>query len=118
MVDDESIVLEVGAAFLEKLGMTVVTASGGREAVERFRRAPEAFDCVILDLTMPGMDGFATFEALRSLDPGVKVVLCSGYNETEATRRFQGLGLAGFLHKPYELEELRAILAAALGFSS
>jgi len=114
VVDDEAIVLEVCAAFLEKLGMKAVTVSGGREALERFRRSPDGFDCVILDLTMPGMDGFATFEALRSLDPGVKVVLCSGYNEAEATERFQGMGLAGFLHKPYELEELRAILAAAL----
>ena len=56
---------------------------------------------MLLDLSMPGLSGEETFEALRAIDPSVRVLLSSGYSEAEATRRFVGRGLAGFLQKPY-----------------
>ena len=56
---------------------------------------------VLLDMTMPGLNGHETFLLLKRTRPEVKVLLSSGYNELEATRRFSGQGLAGFIQKPY-----------------
>jgi DNA-binding NarL/FixJ family response regulator len=58
---------------------------------------------VVLDLTMPKMDGVETFAELRAIDRDVKVLLVSGYNEQEAVQQFSGKGLAGFLQKPYSI---------------
>jgi len=69
---------------------------------------------VILDLTMPRRDGVSTFQEMRRQRPEVKVILCSGYSEQEALRRFAGEGLAGFLQKPYQLEELKAKIKGVL----
>jgi two-component system, cell cycle sensor histidine kinase and response regulator CckA len=69
---------------------------------------------VLLDLTMPRMGGEETFDALRVLDPRVRVVISSGYSEQDMTSRFAGKGLAGFVPKPYTLAELAKRLQAAL----
>ncbi len=112
LVDDEESVLAVGSEMLQDLGFEVVTARDGREALERYReRRP---DLVILDLTMPHMDGEQAFRELRQLDAGVRVIMSSGYNEMEVTQKFAGKGLAGFIQKPYTFETLRAALRAAL----
>jgi CheY-like chemotaxis protein len=112
LVDDEESVLAIGAEMLQVLGFEVVTASDGREALERYReRRP---DLVILDLTMPHLDGEQTFRELRQIDPGVRVIMTSGYNEMEVTQKFAGKRLAGFIQKPYTLETLRAALRKAL----
>jgi two-component system cell cycle sensor histidine kinase/response regulator CckA len=113
LVDDEEIVRQVAADMLELMGFEVLKAADGREAIELFARHPEA-RCVILDLTMPRMDGEETFRALRALRPDVKVMLSSGYDEQEATRRFADCGLAGFLQKPYVYEMLQRRLREVL----
>jgi CheY-like chemotaxis protein len=64
---------------------------------------------------MPVLDGAETFHQLKILDPGVKVVLTSGFNEEDAAQRFNGKGLTGFLQKPYHLTELREKIEAVLG---
>ena len=110
LVDDDETVRTVTSAMLEHVGLTVVTARDGCEAVQIFGEAPESFDCVLLDLTMPGMDGEELLRELKYLSPDVRVVLCSGYDEQDVARRFVGQGVAGFLQKPYDL----AALAAAL----
>lgn len=106
IVDDEQMIRELAQEALEELGYKTLTASDGKEALNVFRENREIISCVILDLMMPNLDGVATFEHLRKMDPGVKVILCSGYNEQEATQRFEGQGLAGFLHKPFRLSDL------------
>jgi CheY-like chemotaxis protein len=112
LADDEESVRAIGSEMLRELGFEVVTASDGREALERYReRRP---DLVILDLTMPRMDGEQAFRELRQLDPGVRVIISSGYNEMEVTQKFAGKGLVGFIQKPYTFETLRAALRAAL----
>ncbi len=74
------------------------------------KRRIESFDCVLLDLVMPGMDGEATFDELRRLDPEVKVIIITGYDEQEVSRRFLDKGLAGFLQKPFQgLQLLHAL---------
>ena len=63
---------------------------------------------------MPHMDGEEAFRAMRRLYPGVRVILCSGYNERDATQRFAGKGLAGFIQKPYNMTTLREKLTEVL----
>jgi len=70
--------------------------------------------CVILDLTMPRMDGVAAFNELRRIKPGVKAILSSGYNEQEAIQRFGERGIAGFIQKPYRIASLRVALQRVL----
>jgi CheY-like chemotaxis protein len=99
---------------LERLGFAVVTAGDGQEAVSVYRARADEIACVVLDLTMPRMDGEEAFRELRQVRPDVRVILSSGYNEQEVTQRFAGKGLAGFLEKPYRLETLRAQLRRVL----
>jgi CheY-like chemotaxis protein len=106
LVDDEETVRGIGSEMLKELGFKSITANDGREAVEIFRNTPE-ITFVILDLTMPHMDGEQCFRELRKMNPDVKVIISSGYNEQEVTQKFVGKGLAGFIQKPYRLSDLK-----------
>jgi PAS domain S-box-containing protein len=114
LVDDEETVRTVAGAMLEKLGFRVLTARDGVEAVEIFRLQSRNITCVVLDLTMPRMEGEETFRRLRQLRPGVPVVISSGYNEQEVIQRFAGQGLAGFIQKPYDFKCLQETLGKVL----
>jgi PAS domain S-box-containing protein len=104
VVDDEETVRTVSARILESVGFSVVLAADGREAMEKYRLEPPRYALVLLDLTMPHLDGEETFRQLRHLNPNVKVVLMSGFNQQEAVGRFTGKGLAGFVQKPFAVE--------------
>jgi len=106
LVDDEETVRGIGVQMLKELGFTPLTANDGCEALEIYRRTPD-IRFVILDLTMPHMDGEQCFRELRQLKPDVKVIMSSGYNEQEVTQKFAGKGLAGFIQKPYRMSVLR-----------
>ena len=114
VVDDEEMVRGLVKAMLEVLGFKVLTASDGIEGVELFKMHAPAIRAVLLDLTMPRMDGEATFHELRAVRGDVRVVLSSGYNRQDATSRFAGKGLAGFIQKPYRLRELKDVLVQIL----
>jgi two-component system cell cycle sensor histidine kinase/response regulator CckA len=114
IVDDEETVRSVGKQMLDCMGFSVLTAPDGREALKVFREHPDDIVCVLLDLTMPHMDGVQAFRSMRRLYPEVKVILCSGYNEQDATERFAGKGLAGFIQKPYDMAVLREKLMEVL----
>jgi len=109
LVDDEEAVRQVGCAMLEALGFTPVSARDGVEALAVFQQTP-GIVLVILDLTMPRLDGAGCFRELRRLDPEVKVIMSSGFSEQEVTREYAGLGLAGFIHKPYTAAGLTGII--------
>jgi len=115
VVDDEELLRKTVARMMHKLGIEPVLAPDGREAVEVFRAQPDRFGLVLLDLTMPQMDGEQTFTELRRLRPEVRVVLMSGFNAQEAMLRFPGKGLASFLQKPFTIDSLRAVLQDVLG---
>jgi signal transduction histidine kinase/CheY-like chemotaxis protein len=115
VVDDEETVRTLTRRMLERVGFTVLTAEDGRQAVEIFQRVGAEVDLVILDLTMPHLDGEACFRELRLLKPAVKVILSSGYNEQDVVSLFAGKGLAGFIQKPYTNEELIAKVRDVLG---
>jgi signal transduction histidine kinase/CheY-like chemotaxis protein len=114
VVDDEETVRAVAARMLERLGFAVLTANDGREGMEKFRADPARFTLVLLDLTMPHLDGEETFRQMRLLNPSVRVILTSGFNQQEAVNRFTGKGLAGFIQKPFELGSLIQVIRSVL----
>lgn len=118
VVDDEESVRGLARRMLETMGFSVLTAADGRDAVSVFAREGEHIDLVLLDMTMPHLDGEETFRELRRLRADVRTVLCSGYNEQTATGRFAGKGLTAFLQKPYRYEELLAVVRAAMNGGS
>ena len=114
LVDDDETIRRAVRQMLEHIGFDVVVAGDGRDAIEVFREHQQQITAVVLDLTMPVMNGEQTFRALRAISPDVKVVLSSGYTDLEVSRRFASGGLAGFLKKPFDIEELQGVLARAL----
>jgi CheY-like chemotaxis protein len=115
LIDDEPGVRTATRAILESLGHDVLPAASGREGVELFVRRSAEIALVLLDMTMPGMSGEETFRALRAIRSSVPIVLMSGYRAEEAELRFHGDRLAGFLQKPFGIDELTARLASVLG---
>jgi PAS domain S-box-containing protein len=115
IVDDEETVRVSTARMLEHSGYRTLLAEHGAEGLEKFRTSPDPIALVLLDLTMPHMDGSETFRAITALKPDARVLLMSGYNEHDAMSRFAGAGLAGFIQKPFTLrtlrEQLREVMA-------
>jgi CheY-like chemotaxis protein len=107
VVDDESVVRRYARVVLEGMGFRVLEASDGREALETFAAAARDVRLVVLDLTMPRMDGWEVLARLRDVRPDVPVLLASGYDEPDVPARWPGLRAPEFLHKPFRPEELR-----------
>lgn len=106
VVDDEDVVRELCMEFVRIAGFGVLGAEDGIEGLEIFRRESDNLSCVLLDLSMPKMDGVTAFHEMKKINPGIPVILCSGYSEEDAVRSFAGEKLAGFLQKPYKLDML------------
>ena len=115
LVDDEPTLLETVQAMLQGMGLKVETARDGLEALERFQADPEGIGLVILDLTMPRMDGHQAFQALRRLKPELAVILSSGYNAQNSAELLQGPGPSAFLQKPYTIRELKKVVETTVG---
>ena len=114
IVDDDEGVRNVCKRQLAKLGFATLTAVSGNEAVTVYEQRHAEISVVLLDLTMPGMDGMETFREMRKINPSARVILTSGYDGQESINRFEGIGLAGFVNKPYRLAELMAKINEAL----
>jgi len=110
LVDDEEMVRMVGGRMLERLGFSVVGANGGAEAIAHFQEHHEQIQCVLLDLTMPQMDGKQTLQELRKISPDVPVVITSGYTRHSVSERIDSEEVEGFLQKPFDLSNLRDTL--------
>ncbi|MGI8990048.1 MAG: hybrid sensor histidine kinase/response regulator [Bryobacteraceae bacterium] len=115
VVDDEEVVRSVAQRTLEASGYQVHIAENGLRALDRFRAGPEKVDVVLLDLTMPLVDGEETYRRLQQLRPGISVILSSGYSSDALASRFAGRGFAGFLQKPYSARQLVETVARVLG---
>ena len=115
VIDDEETIRETASMMLEYMGFKVLTAIDGQDGLDVYKKHQADISLVLMDMTMPRMDGKTCFRELRHLNENIKVILSSGYNEQEATSLFAGKGLAGFIQKPYTpdlLEEkLRELLA-------
>ena len=114
VVDDEETVRSTAALMLRKMGFDVALAEDGREAVRIFTAQPDAYVLVLMDLTMPHLDGRETYGELRRVRENVRVVMMSGFNEQEVVSHFVGKGLVGFLQKPFLYESLSETMRRAL----
>jgi PAS domain S-box-containing protein len=106
VIDDEELVRRTTKTTLERYGYSVILADNGRDGVNAYRALADRVSVVLLDLTMPMMSGEDALREIRAINPRVKVILSSGFNEVEAVQRFTGKGLAGFLQKPYTAQHL------------
>jgi two-component system cell cycle sensor histidine kinase/response regulator CckA len=114
VVEDEETVRTTVGKILIALGFNVVLAVDGHDGVVKFRQDPGKFRLVLLDLTMPRLDGVQVFTELRRINPGIPVVLMSGYGEQEAATRFKGKRLDGFIAKPFDIPSLKRAIRAGL----
>ena len=114
LVDDEEAVRNVAVRMLSRLGFDVETASDGNEAIHRFEENPTAFSAVVLDYSMPAMNGRQTYDALRQIRPDVQVVVMSGYGNEESARNFPESECIHFVQKPFHFSELAAALGSAM----
>ena len=106
VVDDQPAVRDLARMVLEQAGLRVLTAADGPEAVSVFAQHAREIHAVLLDLSMPGMDGGEVFRHITELVPEVRVVLCSGFNEQDVNTKLGGRKPTGFLRKPYHPSEL------------
>ncbi|MBW1707838.1 MAG: response regulator, partial [Deltaproteobacteria bacterium] len=114
LVDDEEMIIEVGEQLLKKLGYRVLTAVSGKEATEIYKKNKDKIAIIILDMIMPAMSGSDTFDKLREINPGIKVLLSSGYSINGQATEILGRGCDGFIQKPFNMkglsQKLRQIL--------
>jgi len=106
LVDDEESILQIAGEMLRELGYTVIAARSGAEAVAAFSGRSKEIAAVVLDMVMPGMSGGEVFERLRAIDPGVKVLLASGFSLNGQAGEILARGCRGFIQKPFNLEIL------------
>ncbi len=114
VVDDDKQILALTREVLEDLGYTVVTAVCGEDALAVYTEKAGKIDMVILDLGMPGMGGRQCLRELLDIDPGAKVLIASGYAESRLIEEIRQSGAAGFLGKPYRLNDLAARIREVL----
>jgi two-component system cell cycle sensor histidine kinase/response regulator CckA len=115
IADDEPAVLATTDALLRHRGYHTVLANDGNAAVQRFRANPHGFTAVLLDLTMPGLDGAQVLREIRLLNPAVRVLVMSGFSEQDVLNRLRGLGPVSTLHKPFTMQTLLTRLAEVAG---
>jgi DNA-binding response OmpR family regulator len=110
VVDDEPAARVLAFRVFSEAGFDVITAQSGFECLEQFWRRPHWFDLILLDLSMPFMDGEETFKRLRAINPNVVVLLSTGFFAEAQGRveRMLGAGLSGFIRKPHRPDELLA----------
>jgi PAS domain S-box-containing protein len=117
-VDDEPLLAAMGQKLLESLGYEPSTLSSAQSALELFQAAPESFDLIITDQTMPGFSGtFLAQEAMRSR-PGIPVILCTGFSDSIDQQEVKELGINHFLLKPVTIKTMAETIRRALDSTS
>jgi CheY-like chemotaxis protein len=106
LVDDEEMIIDVGAQLLEKLGYTVLEARGGKEAIQIYKENKDNIDMIILDMIMPDMGGSEVYDKIKIIDPEAKVLLSSGYSVDGQATKILKKGCNGFIQKPFNLNSL------------
>jgi len=114
LVDDEEILRETVKDMLKEMGYDVITASNGKEAIEKYHSMRNEINLVLLDMIMPEMNGKEVFKQLKDIDPAVNVVLSSGYSKSKDYEQMQKDGLLGYIKKPYKFDELNRVLKEVL----
>jgi CheY-like chemotaxis protein len=114
VVDDEPMALVLAQRILSEAGFEIETAQSGFECLDLFRKRPRHYDLILLDLSMPFMDGEETFARMRGINPDVVVLLSTGFIAQERLDRMLTAGMAGFLRKPHRPDELVAHVRSIL----
>jgi two-component system, cell cycle sensor histidine kinase and response regulator CckA len=115
VIDDEAMILRVSARVLSARGARVTVASDGHQGLELFAADPSGFDCVVLDVAMPFIDGIEVAHELRALREDVPILFISGYGREEIRRRIATLERVGLLEKPFASTRLIADIIALVG---
>jgi two-component system, chemotaxis family, chemotaxis protein CheY len=118
VVDDSTLSRRIVRKCLEELGHSVVEASDGAQALERYVLEKPRPDFVLLDLMMTGMDGFEALVALRQIDPASRVIICSADIQTMTREKVKADGALGIINKPVSIEKISAMLNMALSNQS
>ena len=98
--------MEVNKELLESMGYTIYAAASGQEGLDIYEEKRDEIDLVILDMVMPGISGGETFDRLRKSNPGIRVLLCSGYSINGQAQSILDRGCNGFIQKPYKMNDL------------
>lgn len=106
VVDDEDMIRQTARAILEECGYTVLLAENGEEGVNIYRNRHNEIKAVLLDMIMPKMSGKEAFLEMKKIDPGLKVLLASGFKHDERVESILNSGVYGFVQKPYNLQIL------------
>ncbi len=106
LVDDEDIIIEVVTEMLESLGYQVLSVQSGKEAIAVYKKKVDIIDLIMLDMIMPDMGGKETFNRIKQLNPGVKVILASGYAINGHITEIMERGCKAFLQKPFSMQGL------------
>ncbi len=114
LVDDEQALQDIGEQMLRHLGYRVIAAGGSLEALELFRRSPEAFDLVITDMTMPHMTGEELARQLLAIRADLPIILCTGYSEKITPENARQMGIRDYLLKPLTIGQLATKVRRAL----
>ena len=114
LIDDESVVRDLGKVTLETFGYQVILANDGIEGVEAYDKFRDKISLVILDLSMPRKSGSETLKEILTIDPKAKVLISSGYSHSSTAEEMLRAGAADFLPKPYNLEVMIAAVRKAI----
>jgi two-component system, cell cycle sensor histidine kinase and response regulator CckA len=113
VVDDEEHQRDLAKEILSHLGYVVQTSASGQEAIDHLKK--NTIDLVLLDMIMaPGMDGLETYQGILQVRPGQKVIIVSGFSETERVARAIALGASAYMRKPYSVAALGQIVRRTL----
>ena len=114
IADDEKYIRDLATKMLTIAGYSVLLAQNGREAIDMFREKIDSISCIILDLTMPELDGVEALAELREISYTVPIIISSGYCEDDIEERFKNKNISGFLQKPYQITEIVTTIKKAL----
>ncbi|MCS6825118.1 MAG: response regulator [Caldilinea sp.] len=118
IVEDEDTLRQACADVLDAFGYRVLLAANGEEAIQVLEEKGERIDCVILDLTMPGMNGAAAYAEMRKIKPDLRVLVTSGHDVEDALRHFPADSVFAYIQKPYSIYELHRRLQEMLTSSA
>jgi two-component system, cell cycle sensor histidine kinase and response regulator CckA len=116
LVDDEHTVIKVISDFLKLIGYRVLTADNTDEAIDIYKEMKNNIDLVILDMIMPGKGGGCVIDAIKKINPDVRIMLSSGYSLTDETKKIMDSGCCSFIQKPYTINDLSQKVCEAMAY--
>lgn len=114
LVDDEEIIRSVGTDLINELGMEVITAENGMQAIDIYKERADEIALILLDMIMPVMNGPDCYREIRKLNPDARIIICSGFAPEEMVSKLRLEGLDGFLQKPFRIDRLKSTLHSCL----